>query len=391
MLGRRESPEAQLDRVQKGALVVGAVGLVLCIVGAFLNPAQFFQSYLFAYVFWVGVALGGLAIVMVYHLTGGGWGLVIRRVLETGGLMIVLMAALFVPLLFGLEELYLWARPEAVATDELLQHKQLYLNVPFWVLRSAVYFAVWIGLAFLLNRWSREQDRTDEPALANRMRRFSAFGLLVYGLTVTFASIDWIMSLEPHWYSTVFGMLIGAGQVLAALALATLVLLFLLDREPLADVVTDRHLNDLGSLLLAAVVLWVYLVFVQFFIIWAGNIPEEVSWYVHRLETSWGWVGQFLVLFHFALPFLVLMSRQVKQRPQYLAVVAGTIVFAHLVDTFWLVAPTFHEEGFHLHWLDVAAPVAIGGLWIAAFVWQLKERPLLPVHDPELQEVHAHG
>lgn len=388
---RPESLQQQFNRIQRGALVTGIVGLILCAVGAFLNLDQFFQSYLFAFIFWAGMALGGLAIVMVYHLTGGGWGAVVRRLLEVSAVMIVLMAVLFVPLLFGLNELYEWARPEAVAADEILQSKALYLNVPFWILRTVIYFAAWIGVALILFRWSREQDRTGEPALSNRMRRFSSFGVVLFALTVTFASVDWIMSLEPHWFSTIFGMLIAAGQVVAALAFATLVLAMLLDWEPVSEVVTEGHLNDLGSLLLSAVLVWIYLVFSQFMIIWSGNIPEEVSWYVHRLETSWGWVGQFLVLFHFALPFLVLMSRRVKRRPQYLAVVAGTIIFAHLVDAFWLVAPTFHKEGFHIHWLDIAAPIAIGGIWIAGFLWQLQDTPLLPLHDPELKEVHAHG
>jgi hypothetical protein len=390
-MNRSEPLRSQLNRVQRGALIVAAIGLALCIVGALLNLPQFFQSYLFAYLFWLGITLGSFGWIMVHHLAGGGWGVAIRRLAETSVSLTLLMALLFIPFFFGLSHLYAWARPEVVAVDEIVHHKQPYLNAPFFIARAAVYFAAWIGLALALNRWSREQDRSGAPELAIRLRRFSGPGLLLYGLTVTFASVDWVMSLEPHWFSSIFGMLLASGQVLTALAFTIVVLALLSDREPLSEVAIERNFVNLGNLLLATVLLWIYLEFMQYLIIWSANIPESVIWYVYRLEGGWEWVALFLLLFHFALPFAVLLMRQTKRRTTRLATVAMTVMVAHLIYLFWLVKPAFHPGRFHLHWLDLVTPLAIGGIWIAAFVWQLGRRPLLPIRDPLLRETRAYG
>lgn len=380
----------QLDRLQRQSLAVGVVGLLLCMVGGWPNPEQFFRSYLLAYVFWVGISLGSLGVVMLHHLTGGGWGFVIRRLLESGTRTLPLMALLFVPLLFGMSDLYVWARPDAVAADEILQHKSAYLNPSFFMLRTAIYFAAWIGVASLLNRWSGEQDRTAAPGLTRRLQLLSGPGLVLYGLTVTFASVDWVMSLEPHWFSSIYGILFMVGQGLASLAFATALAVALADRPPLSELVSPARLHDLGNLLLAFVMLWTYIAFSQFLIIWSGNLPEEIPWYLHRTGGGWQWIGLFLLAFHFALPFLLLLSRQIKRDARMLMIVSAAIIAMRLVDLYWLVVPAFHPDGVRLHWMDLAAPVGIGGLWMAVFAWQLKQRPLVPIHDPRLKELMTH-
>ncbi len=375
----------QLDRIQGRSLIVGIVGLVLCLGGAFLRRDQFFQSYLFAYLFWIGIALGCLAIVMLHHVVGGAWGLVIRRLLESGAMTLPLMALLFVPLLLGMRDLYSWAHPEAVAGDEALQHKHLYLNPPFFAIRAAVYFAVWVGMAFFLNKWSLQQDRTADASLARRLQLLSAPGLALYGLTVTFASIDWAMSLEPHWFSTIYGMVFMVGQALTSLAFVIAILGLLAKHTPLSDVLSPTHFHDLGNFLLMFVLLWVYIAFSQYLIIWSGNLTEEIPWYLHRTAGGWGWIALLLILFHFTLPFLLLLSHGIKRSVRTLSLVAVGIVFMHLVDQFWLVVPAFSQGGLRIHWLDMAAPIGVGGIWMAAFVRQLKSRSLLPLHDPRLQ------
>lgn len=373
-----------IGRIQQRSLIVGIAGVALCAAGAYLNPTQFFRSYLMGYVFWLGIALGSIAIMMLHHMSGGGWGLVIRRLLESATRTLPLMALLFVPLLFGVHQLYSWARPEEVAVSEVLRHKAVYLNVPFFVVRASLYFAIWLVLAYLLNRWSLQQDETGDPRLVRRMRMVSGPGLVLYGLTVTFASVDWILSLDPAWFSTMYGLLIVAGQGLSALAFIIAVAAILSKREPMASVLAPRHFHDLGKLMLAFVMIWAYFSFSQFLIIWAGNLPEEIPWYVKRLQGGWQWVGLALILFHFGLPFLLLLSRDLKRHARKLAILASFVILVRFVDIFWLAAPEFTKTGFHLHWMDIAAPVGVGGLWLAVFSWQLRQRPLLPVKAPDL-------
>ncbi len=369
----------QMDRIQRVSLIIGIVALAACVLGAFGNHKQFWYSYLFAYLFWTGAALGCAAVLMLHHLVGGGWGLIIRRLLESGTRTVPLMAVLIIPILFGLPNLYIWARPSAVAASALLQHKHPYLNVPFFLLRTGIYFAIWLIYVYYLNKWSTEQDRTGEPVLLRRLRVLSGPGEVVYCLTATFASVDWIMSLAPEWYSTAYGLLFIVSQVLTALAFVIGAAMLLIDREPLSTVVSRQRMLDLGNLMLTFVMLWAYIAFTQFLIIWAGNLPDEISWY--RLHIRGGWIALviLLLLFHFALPFLLLLFRDVKGRGKTLAAVAGGMLFMRLVDLFWIVEPTAHAT-FQIHWMDILAPIGIGGIWIAVFVWQLKNRPLLPLH-----------
>jgi hypothetical protein len=375
------------DLMQKRSLAVGLIAAVLCAGGALIFPPSFFRAYLGAYIFWIGIPMGCLALLMLHHLVGGRWGFMIQRVLEAAIQTLPLMALLFIPLLFGLSDLYPWARTEVVAADPLLQQKAAYLNIPFFIARSVAYFAVWIVLGRLLVTWSLQQDRTADGALTLRLQRLSGPGLVLYGLTVTFAAIDWMMSLEPKWYSTIFGMIFMVSFGLAALALAILATRFLESQKPLAQVISPDRWHDLGNLLLALVMFWAYLQFSQFLLIWSENLAEEIPWYLHRIGGGWEWIALALILFLFALPFILLLSRTTKRSARMLSQVAAAILFMHWLDILWIVAPSFYPARFHLHWMDIASQVGIGGVWLAAFIGYLKARSLLPLHDPRFAEL----
>ena len=379
-----------LERVQQRSLILGAALLLVCAVGWRMDSAQFFRSWLVGYVLWIGVSLGCMAILMLQHLSGGGWGLVIRRVLEAASStrVLALMAVLFLPILAGMDRLYLWTDVARVAGDHVLEHKAPYLNSGFFLARTAFYFLIWLGLAHLLFRSSAEQDVTGEARVRARLQFLSAPGLLLYGLTVTFASVDWVMSLDPHWFSTIYGILFMGGQGVSAMCFVIGISVLLVQHQPMSAVIRPTHIHDLGKLLLAFVMLWAYFAFSQFLIIWSGNLPEEIPWYLHRLHGPWQVIALALVLFHFALPFLVLLSRDLKRHARKLAVVAVAVLAMRFVDLYWLVMPNFPEaaHGIRVHWLDLAAPVAIGGIWMAAFAWHLRGRPLVPLFDPRLKQ-----
>jgi hypothetical protein len=375
------------DLIRKRSLVVGLVAAVLCAGGALIFPPVFFRAYLTAYIFWLGIPIGCLALLMLHHLVGGRWGFMIQRVLEAATQTLPVMGLFSIPLFFGLSDLYPWARQEIVAADPLLQQKAAYLNIPFFIARAVFYFAVWIGLGRLLVTWSLRQDESADDTLTLRLQRLSGPGLVLYGLTVTFASIDWIMSLEPKWYSTIFGMIFMISFGLAAMGLAILATRFLESEKPLARVVSPDRWHDLGNLLLALVMFWAYLNFSQFLLIWSENLAEEIPWYLHRLGGGWEWIAIALILFQFALPFVLLLSRNSKRNSLTLSVVAAAILFMHWLDILWMVAPSFYPARFHIHWLDIVAPVGIGGLWLAAFIRYLKARSLLPLHDPRFAEL----
>ncbi len=380
----------RLNRLRTQALIVGVVALAACAFGATMGTEQFFRSYLFGFLFWFGIALGCLALVMLHHLVAGGWGFVIQRLLEAGTRTLPLMLLLFLPIFFGMKELYLWARPEAVRADEILQHKSIYLNIPFFWLRTFGYFALWLLFAFLLNRWSGKQDQTGETALTKRLEALSGPGLVVFVMTATFAAIDWVMSLDPHWFSTIYGVLFIVGHGLSTLAFAIIVVNLLSKHQPLAEVISPRLFHDLGTLMFAFVMLWAYISFSQFLIIWSGNLPEEIPWYVHRMHGGYGVFAVALWIFHFAVPFVLLLSRRLKRKAEMLVRIAVLMVVIRALDLFWVVVPNFHPEKLHVHWMDILAPIGIGGIWLAVFFWQLNGRALLPLRDPRLQEAFQH-
>jgi hypothetical protein len=376
----------ELGPLQRKLLVAGAIGGLVSLAGVFLDVRQFLQSYLLAYIWCLGVTLGCLALGMVHQLSGGAWGVVIRRPIGAASRVLPVMTLLFLPIAFGMGHLYSWTRPEVVAGDELLQHKQIYLNTTFFLVRAAVYFLVWNGLSHFLNAWALEQDRTGDPRIARRMQILSGGGLVAYGITITFASFDWLMSIDPHWFSTIYGVLIIGGQGLSALAFLICVAVWLSRRPPLDRIVVSSHLHDLGNLMLAFVMLWAYFSFSQYVIIWSGNLPHEIGWYLHRVPTSWRFVGLGLIVFHFLVPFVLLLSRRVKRQADTLLKVAIVVLIARVVDLWWLIAPDFHHEGISVSWLDVALPLSMGSLWLGCFVWQLRGRAILPIHDPQFDE-----
>jgi hypothetical protein len=379
-------------RLRNTAAAVGVIALALCLVGAYFDREQFFRSYLMAYFFWLGVPIGCFAILMIHHLVGGTWGFLIQRPVESAIRTFPAMVLLFVPLLFGLPQLYPWARPEAVAHDPLLQEKSVYLNIPFFILRAVIYFAIWISVSYFLTRWSREQDRAADGALVERLQHLSAPGLVLYGLTVTFSAIDWLMSLEPRWYSTIYGMIFMVSHGLVALGFIIGVVYFLSRQQRLAQLAAPWVFQDLGNLLLSFIMLWAYLSFSQFLLVWVENLNKEIPWYLHRTAGGWAAVALALIVLQFALPFVLLLLRAVKRQAAALCGVAILIIFMHLLEIFWFVAPAFHTTGFSISWLDVLAPIAVGGLWVGAFLWDLQERSLLPFGDPRLIAIVAeHG
>ena len=377
----------ELSGLQRRFLLAGAAGAAVSLDGLLLTPRQFLQSYLMAYMLCLGVTLGCLALGMVHQLSGGAWGVVLRRSIGAASRVLPVMTAMFLPIAIGMSFLYPWTNADLVAHNELLQHKRLYLNTSFFLVRAAVYFTIWNALAYFLSAWSLEQDRSPDPRIASRMQRLSAGGLLCYGLTITFASFDWLMSLDPEWFSTMYGVLIIGGQGLSSMAFLITIVAWLSRRPPLDRIVMPSHFHDLGNLMLAFVMLWAYFSFSQYLIIWAGNLPLEISWYQHRLDTSWRAVGVGLIVFHFAVPFVLLLSRATKRERAAIVKVAAWILVVRVVDLFWLIAPAFHPQGVSVSWLDVVLPLSLGAVWLGCFFRQLRGRPILPVHDPEFDEI----
>jgi hypothetical protein len=384
------SVPARAGAVQRVALAVGVVGLGLCALAYASDPEHLFRAWLVAFQFWLGVSLGSMAWLMVQHLSGGAWGVVTRRVFEASSRMLPVMAVLFLPVAFGVHYLFLWAQPDAVAADEILQHRAPYLNIGFFYVRAALYFAVWTTMSYLLSAWSRRQDSDPSDALSLRMQRLSAGGLVVYGITLFFASVDWLMSLDPHWFSSIYGILMLGGQGLASMAFTIAVIVLLARTEPMSKVVGPTHLHDLGKLMLAFVMLWAYFQFSQFLIIWSGNLPQELTFYLSRIYGAWVWVSVLQVVGHFALPFLLLLNRDLK-RSKAVAGVAVFVIVMRFVDLYWLMGPRHNDPGLSVHWVDFVAPFALGGIWLALFLRELGSRPLLPLGEPALAEAIEHG
>ena len=383
-----------VGRLRTYALVVGAVFMIAFLAGAFFNRDQFFHSYLIGYLFWIGIALGSLALLMLQHLTGGGWGMVIRRVLEAATRTLPLMLILFMPILFGARHIYPWTDPAKMvqgltheATEALLDKAARYLNLRFFTIRVAVYFAIWLLLSYFLNKWSRAQDKSTDGTATKKMRMLSGPGMGLFIVTVTFAAIDWVMSITPGWSSTIFGLLFVAAWALSGLAFAIAMVALLSDREPMADVVAPLHFHDLGKLMLALVMLWAYFAYSQYLIIWSGNLPEEIVWYLPRRQGGWNAVAIAVLLLHFAFPFFFLLSRSLKRNPHRLVSVAVLILIMRVVDLIWVIAPNFTHEKFKISWMDIAAPLGMGGIWVAMFAGELQKRPLMPFNDPQMESV----
>jgi hypothetical protein len=370
--------------------VIGAVsallGIVVCAFLGAANPKQFFFSWLVSFLFFLSLSLGALFFVLIQYAAQGGWGIVLRRIGETTFATIPVLGALFLPVLLGLHDLYEWSHAEAVAEDALLRWKAPYLNVPFFLIRAALYFGIWSFIALMYYRGSRGQDVTGDPRVSARLRRLAGPSIMVLALTQTFASVDWIMSLTPHWYSTMFGVYFFAGSFVGFIALLSVVAAAMRRAGLLDTVISPEHLHDVGKLLFAFTVFWTYIAFSQFFLIWYANLPEETTWYRARMEGSWLTVSLFLMAGHFVAPFFYLMGRSVKRNGVTLAVGGAWLLAMHFLDLYWQVMPTLHPEGLRLSLLDVAALVAVGGSFVAAAGWLMRRQALVPLRDPRLAE-----
>jgi hypothetical protein len=373
--------------IGRRSLIVGVVASIIAVVLAWRTPADFFHAYVLNYMDWLGVSLGSMAILMLRHLTKGGWGMIIRRMLGAAMRTIPLLTLLFVPILFGMKQLYVWSDPAAVGKSEQLQRiTHLYLSTNGFLVRAAVYFIIWNLLSMFLTKWSREQDTPNSRDNTARFKALSGPGIILYGFTISFAAIDWVMSMDPKWISTIYGLQILIGQVLAALCFAVVVERILYKYEPMSELLKPEYVHDHGKFMLTFIMMWAYFSFSQWLIIWAGNLPEEITWYMRRLHGGWGPVGLALVLFHFAVPFVLLLSRPFKRDITRLVWLAVGLLVMHYVDLFWIIEPNFSQT-FRVTVFDLLLPFAMGGLWMWYFFRNLASMALVPAYDPFAREV----
>lgn len=375
-----------LARQQWTALGVGIVALALAAFLGIDDADQFFHSYLVAYVFLVTIALGGLIFVLLQFVTRAGWSVTVRRQAEHLAATLPLFAILFLPLLAGLHELYPWLDAAHVEQDPILQSKQAYLNEPFFLVRTTVYLLSWAALGWWFRRQSVLQDKEGGTRITRRLQTASAPAIVWFGITVTFAAFDWVMSLDPHWYSTIFGVYVFAGGFVGALSFLVLWVLLFQRFRLLTSVVTEEHHHDLGKLLFAFVVFWAYIAFSQFMLIWYANIPEETIWYAHRWHHGWEYASVLLAVGHFVLPFFLLLPRAVKRNRRLMAVAACWLLLMHYLDLYWLVMPGFQQEGLQPHLMDLLTLVGLGGLFLAAACRLAQGPALIPTRDPRLAE-----
>ncbi|MGI8811435.1 MAG: hypothetical protein ACR2IH_02770 [Pyrinomonadaceae bacterium] len=391
---------ADVNRLRTLSLGIGGVALIAWAVGLYFTPEQALRSWLLGFIFWAGIGIGSIGILLLQYLTGGAWGLVMRRIAEAASRTLPMVGLLLVPIVLGLSRLYVWTH--LAPTDEVMEQRGWFQTPTSWILRSVIYFAVFGVLAYLLNKWSVAQDRSDNyedgAKYLGIASKFSGPALVFYALVVTFASVDWVMMLDPHFFSTIWGLLFVAGWALSFFCFAQIILAYLSDKSPMDRVLGPRHFHDIGKLMLAMIMIWAYFNFSQYLIIWSGNVPEETRWFLDRTTNGWGYVAWGLVIFHFAAPFVVLLMQDLKRHPKTLALVASFILLMRLVDMFWLIAPSprinyygLEPGAFSLSWLDIIAPVAVGGIWLWYFFGQLMKRPLVPVMDPFFESAIEHG
>jgi hypothetical protein len=397
MTGNFEAPE-EIGRWRTIALGVGGLATLAILIAALIMPEmreQALRSWLLGFCLWGGIGIGSIGILLLQYLTGGAWGVVIRRICEAASRTLPVVFLLFLPILLGAGWLYGWTHPDP--NDKIMQIRDAYLNHTFWGIRAVLYFLLWGVMVYLLNKWSKQVDDTADWSLLQTASRFSGPTMVFYVLLVSFAAIDWTMSLDQHWYSTIWGLLFVVNWALTSFSFVIVILAWLSQRAPMNRVVGKRHFHDLGKLVLALVMVWAYFNFSQFLIIWSGNLPEETQWYITRMSGGWGVIGVAVILLHFAFPYLVLLSRDVKRNAKYLAMLAIFILFMRLVDLFYIIAPApmvgSHGEqmGFHISWMDFLAPVAVGGIWLWWFFGELRKRPLVPINDPFLESAIEHG
>jgi hypothetical protein len=385
------TPPPIVKTIAQRSLIIGVVFSIAAAALAFTRTEEFYRAYLLGFMCWLGVALGSMAIIMIRHLTGGGWGVVIRRIQGAAMRTLPLLTILFIPVILGVHHIYIWARPlNEVADKHLREHLEditkTYLTTNGFIVRAIFYFVIWNVLSFLLSLWSKQGDRPGAPDNTTKFKAVAGPGLILYGFTITFAVIDWVMSLDPSWISTIFGLIILIGEVLSAMCLAVVVERILYNYKPMSEMLRPDFVHDHGKWILAFIMVWAYFSFSQWLIIWAGNLPNEITFYLRRLNGGWGSVGLFLVLFHFVIPFAILLSRPFKRNIRKLVWLAAWLIVMRFVDLFWIIEPNFSKT-FTVTIADIVVPVAIGGLWLAYFFWNLAALPLLPAYDPTAVEV----
>jgi hypothetical protein len=383
--------QSRLTFIQFAALMLGLLCLGLTAFGFTIDRSQFFFSYLFAWLFWIGLTLGCFMVTMIHQLTGGRWGYPTRRFLEAGFMNLPLMLVLFIPVFFGLKYIYPWAEPTQVANDPILQQRHAYQNGWMFIIRAIVFFLIAIWMTQRLRRLSLIQDLTTDATPTRKARTLSGPGIVLYSLIGTFVYVDWVLSLETKWYSTMFAVIMLIGQILVAYAFSVMMLTFFKNHDPIAKAVNKTHYHHLGNLLLTFVLFWTYISFGQLLIIYSGDIPHEIDWYLHRMAGNWKWVIAALAAFHFFVPFFLLLFRTVKLQVASLTILAALLFVMHIVDAYWLVMPTLHHNGVVVSWMDFTAPIGIGGLWLALFIAWLKSASLLPQQDPGLQFAFVYG
>lgn len=399
-LGKYRAPD-EINRLRTLALGVGGIALIVWAVGLYFNPEQGLRSWLLGYIFWGGIGLGCLGILMLQYLTGGAWGVVTRRILEAGSRTLPILVLMFVPLAIGVYTRQFFEWTHLPPTDHIMQHRGVFMTTWFWIVRSVIYFFLFGVMVSLLDKWSRDQDRTttveESRLVLERTSRFSGPTLVIWSLVVTFAAVDWMLMLDSYWFSTIWGLLFIAGWALSCYCFVVMVLAFLSDKAPMDAVVGKRHFHDLGKLMLALVMVWAYFNFSQFLIVWAGNIPEEAEWWLVRMKGGWGWIGAVLIFFHFAFPFVVLFQQDFKRHAWRLGSLAAFILVMRLVDMFYLIGPSNRVSGgveqgaFIVSWMDFVAPIAVGGIWLWWFFGELMKRPLAPYRDPYFEGAIRHG
>ncbi len=403
-----DAPAADINRWRTLSLGIGGILSIIILVVALVFPSQredALRAWLLGFIFWGGIGIGGLGVLILQYLTGGAWGIVIRRIAEAASRTLPIIFALFLPVMFGITYIYEWTHlltvvtPDGKIADKIIEWKQPYLSIEWFIIRAVLYFILWGVMAALLNRWSAAQDKTNDYDTAFKMQedasKFSGPTMVFYVVVVSFAAIDWVMTLDPHWFSTIWGLLFAVSWALSFFCFAVAILAVLADKAPFNRVLGKRHFHDIGKLMLALVMVWAYFNFSQFLIIWSGNLPEETRWYLTRMEGVWGAIGIILIILHFAFPFLVLLNRDIKRNSKYLAIMAGFILLLRIVDIYYQIGPSprvgGHIDGFHISIWDFVAPFAVGGIWLWYFFGELLKRPLLPVNDPYLDNAIKHG
>jgi hypothetical protein len=377
-------------RARNLAGAAGAAGLALTLLGGLLgDPRRVLYAYLVAFVYWLGLALGALILLGAFHAASAKWPVVLRRFLEAIPAALPLFVLLLVPILAGMRHVFPWVDLGALHGElrHVVEHKRPYLNPTFFVVRAAVYFVVWIGVASLLRGWSVRQDEAGGHDLTRKQRALGAGALPFLALTMTFAAFDWMMSLDPRFFSTIFGVYWFAGSFLGAFCLLAIGAAATRDDPTQFGAHMNlEHFHSLGKFMLSFVAFWGYIAFSQFMLIWIANVPEEIPWYVVRIHGGWGWMGAFLAVFHFVVPFFLLLSRPLKRDPRRLARLALWLLLVHWVDLYWVIMPSFGEAGPSPVIWDLAAFVGVGGLSVAFMLWRMHGVAAVPLRDPYLAD-----